>query len=61
MAIIVPRTWNYDTKTWNKVDIEGLLPSSYIENFYIETYTQKQDVELTYSDHIGRMIKGHNS
>ena len=58
MAIIVPSTWNYDTKTWHtdtqkQWDREigwGKVPEKY-----------KSDVELTHSDHIDRMIKGHNS
>ena len=58
MAELVQRTWNYDTGTWNKYtkkqwDREigwGKVPEKY-----------KSDVELTHSDHIDRMIKGHNS
>ena len=58
MAEIISRKWNYMTKTWNKYtkkqwDREigwGTAPDKY-----------KHESELTQSDYIDMMIKGHNS
>ncbi len=58
MAEIIQRTWNYNSSTWNTYtkkqwDREigwGAAPNKY-----------KPQSELTQSDFIDMMIKGHNS
>ena len=58
MAEIIQRTWNYNSSTWNTYtkkqwDREigwGTVPNKY-----------KPQSELTQSDFIDMMIKGHNS
>ncbi len=58
MAEIVRRMWNYNTNTWNtytKTQWDREIGWGTVTNKY------KPQSELTQSDFIDMMIKGHNS